>query len=151
MTVEIIDLESSASSCANLGDFPKSRYTSIGGLDFNDNPMLCAGMEFLDAKGDCFTWKDSSWQAYSSLVVGRGYSAWCPSPFPKESHRLIVAGGSNKTSIFSATFELQFYDENNKLLKNNYWHMGTKIVLKYAVVLVPFGGCQWTVLSPFEP
>ena len=120
MTVEIIDLESSASSCANLGDFPKSRYTSIGGLDFNDNPMLCAGYEFLDAKEDCFTWKDSSWQTFSSLVVGRGNSAWCPSPFPKESHKLIVAGGFNKTGISLATLSEKLLVGINIQCKNDH-------------------------------
>ncbi len=100
MTVEIIDLEQSTSNCANLGDFPNDRYVMIGSLDFDDNPMLCAGYEFLDAKEDCFSWRDSSWQPTSSLVGSRGYSAWSPSPFPKESHKLIVAGGISNKGIF---------------------------------------------------
>ncbi len=101
MTVEIIDLEQSTSNCANLGDFPNQRYTMIGGLDFDYNPMLCAGFEFFDAKEDCFSWKDSSWKISSSLSVGRGNSAWSPSPFPNESHKFIVAGGINKEGTLS--------------------------------------------------
>jgi hypothetical protein len=100
MTVEIIDLEQPASTCENLANFPYSRHSSIGGLDFDDNPLICSGYEFLDTPQDCLTWRDSSWQNSSSLIAGRGISAWCPTPFPNETHKIIAAGGINKKGIF---------------------------------------------------
>jgi hypothetical protein len=97
--VEIIDLEQTTSTCENLAEFPYPRETSIGGLDFDDNPLICSGFEHFDTPQECFTWRNSSWQNSSSLIVGRGYSAWSPSPFPNETHKIITAGGMHKKSI----------------------------------------------------
>lgn len=100
--VEIVDLESSATNCLSLEDFPKPRYGAIGGLDFNDNPLICGGLEsndIKDSKQDCFSWRDSAWQVFSPLTEQRYYSAWYPSPFPKESHKLLVAGGDGGSGV----------------------------------------------------
>jgi len=94
-------LESSLSNCSNLKDFPESTYTAIGGLDFNDNPVICGGYTSPNYKRECFTWLDSAWQVYEPLIGKRGFASSCPSPFPKESHKLLVAGGIDGSGQFS--------------------------------------------------
>jgi hypothetical protein len=58
--VEIVDLESSISNCSNLKDFPESTNSAVGGLEFNENPIICGGAY----KQECFSWQDSTWQVY---------------------------------------------------------------------------------------
>jgi hypothetical protein len=89
-------LESSLSNCSNLKDFPESTYAAIGGLEFNDNPVICGGVY----KQECFSWQDSTWQVYEPLIGKRGFTSFCPSPFPKESHKLLVAGGYDGSGQF---------------------------------------------------
>ena len=43
--VEIIDLESSLTSCENLSNFPVSGTKSIGGLSSNSKPVVCGGLD----------------------------------------------------------------------------------------------------------
>lgn len=87
--VELIDLESSASNCSSLKDFPQYTAGAIGGLDFSDSPVICGG----GYKQECFSWQDSAWQIFDSLIQKRYHASVCLSPFPKESHKLLVTGG----------------------------------------------------------
>jgi len=87
------------SNCSNLKDFPASTYGAISGLDFNDNPVICGGAY----TQECLSWQDSIWQNYEPLIEKRYQASSCPSPYPKESHQLFVAGGydgSGKFCIF---------------------------------------------------
>lgn len=91
--VEIIDLKSSASSSSYLNGFPVTGMSgAIGGLDFNDDPLICGGGD----EPKCFTWRNSSWQISSPLNQKRYFPSTYTSPFPKESHKLMVAGGEDK-------------------------------------------------------
>jgi hypothetical protein len=65
---------------------------AFGGLDFNNNPLICGGA----SHQECFSWSGLDWQVASPLNEKRGYASSCPSPYPKESHKMIVAGGSHK-------------------------------------------------------
>jgi hypothetical protein len=93
--VEIIDLEWSASHCSNLEDFPGD-IGEMGGLEFSNNPLICGGYQ----QNKCFSWKDSAWQVFPSLTEARSLASSCPSPFHKESHKLLVAGGSNEKGCY---------------------------------------------------
>ena len=88
--IEIIDLESSASNCSNLENFTEPTFAPFGGLEFNDNPFICGGYS-----NDCFHWQDSALQVFEPLNEMRSFAASCSSPFHKESHKLIVAGGTD--------------------------------------------------------
>jgi hypothetical protein len=92
--VEIIDLESSLSYCSNLDNFPEPTIWGIGGLEFNDNPIICGGRRSYDNyTRECYSWRESAWEKSFSFSLRTGQAAFCQSPFPKESHKLIVAGG----------------------------------------------------------
>ncbi len=96
--VEIIDLETSSSSCSDLRNFSHAAITAIGGLEFNNNPFICGGYfkkyYFLDdPQYKCLSWSNSAWQDFSHLTEERKYASSCPSPFFKDSHKLLVAGG----------------------------------------------------------
>jgi hypothetical protein len=92
--VEIIDLESSLSNCSNLEDFPWPIDMAVGGLEFNDNPIICGGLlSNGNSTRDCYSWRESAWERSASLYRSTGEGAFCQSPFPKESHKLLIAGG----------------------------------------------------------
>ena len=93
-------MESSASNCSNLKNFPESTSTAIGGLEFNDNPVICGGFTYPETKKECFSWLDSTWQVFKPLTQKRYYASSCPSPFPRASHKLLVAGGNDSSGQF---------------------------------------------------
>ena len=41
--IEIIDLQSKDTKCDNMAKFPVRTLGAIGGLDYNDNPLICGG------------------------------------------------------------------------------------------------------------
>ena len=83
-----------------------------------DNPVICGGSESLSSdeyKQECFSWRDSTWQVFFPLTEERYYSAWCPSPFPNESHRLLVVGGyGGSGEHFNPLFNIQLFSIKKK-------------------------------------
>ncbi len=94
-SIEIIDLESSTSVCSNLKDFPEPTHGAIGGLAFNNNPLICGGYKTDGIAEDCFSWQNSGWQVFEPLTEKKVFASSCPSPFPNETHKLLLAGGRN--------------------------------------------------------
>jgi len=84
-------------------------FGTFGGLDFNDNPLICGGWYVQE----CFSWSGSEWQVSSPLNEKRGYASSCSSPFPKESHKMLVAGGSNQ---FIGLHLSQYYSNSIKFI-----------------------------------
>jgi hypothetical protein len=41
--IEIADLHSNQTICENLPNFPLPTAGAVGGLDFNDKPLICGG------------------------------------------------------------------------------------------------------------
>ena len=67
-TVEIIDLESSKSTCDSLNNYPLKVYGLTGGLNQNSKPFLCGGRGDNDVfHSSCFTYEQETWQQTSSL------------------------------------------------------------------------------------
>ena len=78
----------------NLEDFPQPSATGIGGLEFNNNPLICGGYnEKYEYQRECFSWRESVWQKLKSLPLKTAHAAFCQSPYPQETHKLIMAGG----------------------------------------------------------
>ncbi len=94
--IEIVDLESSTSNCSSLEDFPEPTNGAIGGLEFDDNPVICGGAY----KQECFSWRDSAWQVFHPLNSPRYNAASCLSPYAEKSHKLFVVGGSDQSGIY---------------------------------------------------
>ena len=86
--VEIIDLESSATTCQSFTSLPITTHSGIGGLGFGEEPFVCGGHDRV-----CFSFRDKSWIPENNLPEVLGHSAFCPSPFINENNKLFVTGG----------------------------------------------------------
>jgi hypothetical protein len=91
-TVEIIDLESPHTTCKNLKNFPLPSEGPLGGLGFQDEPMICGGREnVMKYYSNCFTLKNNEWTSSHSLAGVRGFAAVSPSPYPTKTHKLFIS------------------------------------------------------------
>ena len=94
--IEIIDLDSSATSCERVERFPLSVAGAIGGLDFDENPMICGGIANetkIKYSADCHTFKNGSWTRTSPLSEPRF-----------ESHLSVGTVNLDVISTFILTF-----------------------------------------------
>ena len=41
--IEIVDLASTKTKCDKMPKFPVETFGAVGGLDYNDNPLICGG------------------------------------------------------------------------------------------------------------
>ena len=70
-SVEIIDLESSATNCS-IQSFPIHVYGSSGGLSFQEVPVICGGLSNSSAAGSqyeqgCYSYVNGVWnQTYTT-------------------------------------------------------------------------------------
>jgi hypothetical protein len=89
-SIEIIDLESSSSSCQNLPTFPLATLGSFGGLGFDNQPMICDGDK---VNKKCFSLEGTKWVYSQSLKTARYLVGISSSPYPSKSQKFFVTGG----------------------------------------------------------
>jgi len=58
-SVEIIDLESTLTSCQPLPNYPNKVHGPIGGLGFNVEPLICGGYPNCSS---CFSYQNNAWK-----------------------------------------------------------------------------------------
>lgn len=91
--VEIVDLNSTTSSCSNLQNYPAVVRGSVGGILDGSTPLICGGT----GSSSCNQYKSGQWQSTFSTNTGYFHFAGMPSsPFQNASHKFYVVGG--KTS-----------------------------------------------------
>jgi hypothetical protein len=99
-TIEIIDLKSTLTTCKNLAIFPLELLGSIGGLGFQDKPLICGGRHAnWSGSNKCFSLKGNEWIEASSLNTETFYAAVSPSPYPSNDQKLFVTGGRNTNTV----------------------------------------------------
>ena len=103
-TVEVIDLESSTTTCKNLPNFPIKVFASFGGLGFEEKPLVCGGYFNGGYTNKCYTLKDNVWIPSADFKINISDAAISTSPYPLSSHKLLVTGGYNGS--FLTTFEV---------------------------------------------
>jgi hypothetical protein len=86
--VEIIDLESSSSTCTILPNFPYQTRAPIGGVIQGRSPLICGGYG-----NKCYLYENGSWISSHSMMQSRAYGVATYSPYPRETHELFVTGG----------------------------------------------------------
>jgi hypothetical protein len=104
-TVEVIDLESSKTTCKNLPNFPIDVFSSFGGLGFEEKPLICGGRTNVGSTNECFTLKDNVWIPSANFKANITSAAISSSPYPLSSHKLLVTGGYSSSTLLS-TFEV---------------------------------------------
>jgi len=97
-TVEIIDLETSSSTCSDLPDFPFFGRDSIFGLNFQDNPMMCGSNDPVN-NTDCFYFDNGLWNPSQPLTENRFSSGFSASPYPKVKSKIFVTGGGHNGTL----------------------------------------------------
>ena len=112
--VEIIDLETSSTTCTRIEDFPDKVYGAVGILGPNLQPLICGG--YSSGGGDenkCFTLENGNWQLFSLMNQKRRQAAIAPSPFLSNDISVMVSGGTNGSSNLDTT----------EIWKQNAWHL----------------------------
>jgi hypothetical protein len=96
-TIEVIDLESASTTCSVLPNFPLALKGPMGGLAFQDKPMICGGdFGYLKFSKKCFSFEGNEWIPSPSMNRARIYAAVVPSPYPSKSQKLFVTGGNDE-------------------------------------------------------
>ena len=90
-SIEIIDLESSSTTCQDLTSFPRAFFGGIGGLTPHKNPIICGGY----GSRDCSSYENGIWTLTPAMKSVRYFAAASASPYPNETHTLFVTGGRN--------------------------------------------------------
>ncbi len=97
---EVIDLESTATSCKNLPNFPKAIFAAVGKLRFEQSPIICGGDQNGLASNKCFSLENNEWVFSDSINLVRVKAAAAQ----LQDGKLLVTGGydSSGSSINSA-------------------------------------------------
>ncbi len=92
-TCEVIDLESSATTCKNLPNFPiTSFHKGIGGLGFNENPTICGGWQNGAYSKMCYSLKNNEWGSFLTMNSVREYGAAAQ----LKDGKLVVTGSTGR-------------------------------------------------------
>jgi hypothetical protein len=97
--VDIVDLGSSASTCKTFPRLPGAEQGVVGGLGFENEPLVCTGNKAETYFNDCYAYHEGNWTLSDKVNEVRGYAAVSESPYPKETHRLLLSGGSNGSGV----------------------------------------------------
>ncbi len=98
--IEVIDLESSSTTCTNLPAFPSQIRGGIGGLQ-EEEPLICGGFDsgLGNYTNKCYLLRNGSWIETYPLSESKAFMAISPSPFLDKSDRFYVSGGSNPIQL----------------------------------------------------
>ena len=86
---EIINLESSTSTCKNPSNFPAELRAAIGGLGFKENPIICGGMQNRTPSNKCYSLENNEWVSSVSMNSVRAKAAAAQ----LQDGKLLVTGG----------------------------------------------------------
>jgi hypothetical protein len=86
---EIINLESSTSTCKNPSNFPAELRAAIGGLGFKENPIICGGMQNGTLSNKCYSLENNEWVSSVSMNSVRAKAAAAQ----LQDGKLLVTGG----------------------------------------------------------
>jgi hypothetical protein len=89
-TCEVLNLNSSATTCQNPPNLPQTVYAAIEGLGFKENPIICGGWQSnLSYSDRCYSLENNEWLPYVSMTSRRVDTVAAQLPDGK----LLVAGG----------------------------------------------------------
>jgi hypothetical protein len=78
--VEIIDLETPSTTCANATKYPNAIQGPVGGLKDRSHPLICGGYPF---NKDCYLLNDKGeWKTFGLMNEVRRYAAISEFPYP---------------------------------------------------------------------
>jgi hypothetical protein len=98
-TCEVSDLESSATTCKKMPNFPAAVFSAIGTLRFEQHPIICGGYQNGLPSNKCYSFKNNEWVSSESMNLSRVNAAaakW-------QNGKLLVTGGWNSLVSFNST------------------------------------------------
>jgi hypothetical protein len=95
---EVVNLESSAATCKNPPNMLVFVAFAIGGLGYQNFPVICGGEQNGTLSNKCYTLKNNEWLFSNSMNSVRAYAASAP----LDGSKLLVTGGSSGTFLNSA-------------------------------------------------
>ncbi len=98
ITCEVINLESSQTTCDNPPNFPVAINYAIGGLGFKENPIICGGLQNGFSSLKCFSLENNEWVSSDSMNSVRYYAA----AIQLQDGKLLVTGGWNRSTKFNS-------------------------------------------------
>jgi hypothetical protein len=90
-TCEVINLDSSETTCRNLPYLPSTLYAAIGGLGLQKNPIICGGWQDGVMSSRCFTLQNSKWDFSFNMSSVRSSAA----AVQLLDGKILVTGGWN--------------------------------------------------------
>ena len=88
-TCEVIDLESTSTTCKSPANLPAKVYATIGGLQFNENPIICGGRQNNISSNRCYSLENNNWVSSDSMNSVREFGAAAR----LQDGSLLVTGG----------------------------------------------------------
>jgi hypothetical protein len=67
-TCEVINLDSSATTCKSPPNFPETFWSAIGGLGFKENPIICGGLQKFSYENKCYSLENNEWASSLTSV-----------------------------------------------------------------------------------
>ena len=88
-TCEVIDLESTSTTCKSPANLPAKVYATVGGLQFNENPIICGGRQNNISSNRCYSFENNNWVSSDSMNSVREFGAAAR----LQDGSLLVTGG----------------------------------------------------------
>ena len=102
-TVEVVDLNSTTTTCKSWQDYPLNLRGSYGDLIDGQTPLVCGG----HGTKNCYLYSDGGWQQTFTMNQNRFHFAGMPSsPFRNASHKFFVIGQYDMEVLTSTGWEL---------------------------------------------
>lgn len=109
---EVIDIDSSSTTCEKIANYPNPVYSAVGALGPNDQPLICGGVPH---NKECYSLQNGRWQLSSLMNNNRANAAMTQSPFPSEGSSFILTGGENTSQPL----------DSSEILIDNSWQLST--------------------------
>ena len=91
--VEVVDLETSSTSCRKIENFPDAVWGAVGILGPNQQPLICGGVYSTGDSTNCYTLENDHWQLFSLMTEKRRQASIAPSPYPTKDFKLKTTNG----------------------------------------------------------
>jgi hypothetical protein len=96
LSVEVIDLKLPNTTCRTHPVLPTTAVDSMGGLGFQNQPLICGGaMGTYTFSNKCYSFDGTLWTQSASMKKARRFGAISFFPSQNSSRRLLVTGGND--------------------------------------------------------
>jgi hypothetical protein len=98
LSVEVIDLKFPSTTCRTHPDLPTTAVDSMGGLGFQNSPLICGGVIYVgyyNISNKCYSFDGTLWTQSARMNKARFLGAMSFFPSQNSSRRLMVTGGTN--------------------------------------------------------